>query len=74
MMNEEIAAMAAHEINRIACSAIGDGSQPWRRAPQWQIIFNSLLRGKVFVRQETMLESGGLAQRGESVEPVGDTI
>lgn len=30
-------AQAAHEINRIYCSAIGDNSQPhWEDAPDWQ--------------------------------------
>lgn len=40
MTNEEFntaCARAAHEVNRVYCSAIGDDSQvPWESAPQWQ--------------------------------------
>lgn len=33
----EIAAEAAHEINRVWCKAHGDDSQPlWENAPDWQ--------------------------------------
>lgn len=33
----EVAAKAAHEMNRAYCQAIGDDSQPaWEEAPQWQ--------------------------------------
>jgi len=33
----EACARAAHEVNRVYCMALGDGSQvPWEHAPEWQ--------------------------------------
>lgn len=45
---ELICAEAAHEMNRIYCAALGDGSQvAWKDAPEWQRI--SALKGVVGV-------------------------
>lgn len=39
-------ARAAHEMNRVYCSAIGDDSQPsWESAPKWQRV--SAIKGVV---------------------------
>lgn len=33
----DVAARAAHEVNRVYCQSLGDDSQvPWNEAPQWQ--------------------------------------
>ena len=43
------AAVAAHEINREYCRAIGDDSQvPWEGAPKWQQ--DSAIKGAEFIR------------------------
>lgn len=44
------AARAAHEANRLYCSALGDDSQPpWENAPQWQR--HSSIRAVQFLKE-----------------------
>lgn len=56
----ELCAMAAHEMNRIYCLSLGDGSQTdWEHAPQWQK--DSAIKGV-----EGVLAGNGPAESHES--------
>ena len=49
-MNDEQIARVAHIVNKAACAAFGDFSQPkWEDAPEWQR--ESAIKGVIFHRE-----------------------